>query len=78
MANAEGYIILGFFLVMAIVVFCLMFWQSRCEKIKKAASAAFFLYPSAAIFRGGDAAELFEFHGEILVVGKSRKNGNLL
>lgn len=42
MANAEGYIILGFFLVMAIVVFCLMFWQSRCEKIKKAFLEKFF------------------------------------
>lgn len=42
MASTEGYIILGFFLAMAIVVFCLMFWQSRCEKIKKAFLENFF------------------------------------
>ena len=36
MASTEGYILLGFFLAMAIVVFCLMFWPSKSLKIKKA------------------------------------------
>lgn len=42
MASTEGYIILGFFLAMAIVVFCLMFWEYRREKIKKAFFEKFF------------------------------------
>lgn len=42
MASTEGLIILGFFLPMVIVVFCLMFWQSKKTKIKKEAENAFF------------------------------------
>lgn len=33
MANTEGYI--GFFLAMLVVLFCLIFWPSKGEKIKK-------------------------------------------
>ena len=36
MASTEGYIILGFFLIMLIVVFCLIFWPSKSSKITKA------------------------------------------
>lgn len=36
MASTEGYIILGFFLAMAVVVFCLIIWPSESKKIEKA------------------------------------------
>lgn len=36
MASTEGYIILGFFLTLLIVVFCLIFWPSESSKIEKA------------------------------------------
>ena len=36
MCSIEGYIILGFFLTLLIVVFCLIFWPSEGIKIEKA------------------------------------------
>lgn len=36
MTNTGGYIILGFFITMLIVVFCVLFWPSKSAKIEKA------------------------------------------
>lgn len=36
MTSVEGYIILGFFLIMLIMVFCMIFWPSKRSKIEKA------------------------------------------